>query len=601
MEPASFLLSDVVKSKLREGSRESLKKILFRTALCAVAFVALGTAAPRLRLAATTVGPVSIAVGQNGGVQVVEASNAGDSALSLAATSDVIWIAPNIGLPRTCSTQFGTCTPVNMRLDTASLAKGIYTGTVTVTDPNAVDAPQTIVVVAQVGGGVPDRVELYVPPDGRTITQGFQTNARVNGTASLQSTGPRLSLAMAPAGSYDFSFTYTIQANAPAGTPEQDYTGSISVNGSSFAPDNKVSPVTLRVTSRPIAATSPSGISFRIAQGTTKVDKWLFVSNTGFGSLNLTGVTATAASGGTWLTGKIVNGIVVATADSRGLVPGVYTGSLAVQSNAANPVSASVSLEIVAVRGPTVLTGGVIDNALGEPNLALGGIVAIFGEQFTSGDPVAETVLPLKTTLGGARVFLNDVAIPVYTVAGSSVVNATGQINAVIPYDARVGDGVLRVERDGVRGNSVAVKVVRSAPRILRLGIANYGIVINSDASYPIPVTPGIFSHPAKAGDALVVYALGFGPTDPPVQTGVGAPAQEPLARVPGNFKVYFGGSGLANPAAIDPFYIGLTPFFVGLYQINVVVPASAPKGPEISLYVSNDSIISNRVNIAIE
>jgi uncharacterized protein (TIGR03437 family) len=193
------------------------------------------------------------------------------------------------------------------------------------------------------------------------------------------------------------------------------------------------------------------------------------------------------------------------------------------------------------------------------------------------------------------------VAIPVYSAAGSHVINATGQINAVIPYEALTGDGILRVERDGVRGNSVSVKIARIVPRILKLGIGNYGIIINSDGSYPIPETSGIFSHPATAGDALVIYALGFGPTVPTVQTGVGAPGEEPLARVPGNFKVYFGGSGLANPPAIDPLYVGLTPGFVGLYQINVVVPASAPKGSDISIYLSNDSVISNRASIAIQ
>jgi len=301
------------------------------------------------------------------------------------------------------------------------------------------------------------------------------------------------------------------------------------------------------------------------------------------------------------LTAKITNGIVVATADPTGLVPGVYTGKLAVATNAANTVNADVSLEIVAVKGPTVLTGGVIDNAAGESTLALGGIVSIYGEQFITGDPVQETVLPLKTTLGGVRVFLNDVAIPVYSAAGQHVINSTGQINAVIPYDAKVGDGVLRVERDGVRGNSVAVKIVRSAPRILKLGIGNYGIIVNSDGSYPIPSTPGIPSHPAKTGDALVIYALGFGPTDPAVGNGVGAPGEEPLARVPGNFRVYFGGSGLANPPANEPLYIGLTPGFVGLYQINVVVPGSAPRGSDVVVYVSNDAIISNRVTLAIQ
>ncbi len=577
-----------------------MKNISIQTISCLLVFAGLLPGAAKLRLASTTVGPVSIAQGQSGGVQVVEASNFGDSSLSLTASANVTWLSPNVGAQHPCTFN-GTCSPVNIRLDTASLAKGSFTGIVTVADPNAIDAPQTIVVTVQIGGGVPDKVELYVPNNGRAVTQSFQTNARVTANVTAPGTGPKLSLSMAAAGSYDFAFSYTIQTSAPAGTQEQDYTGSINVNGSTFAPDNKTVPVTLHVTSKPIVSTFPTTISIRTAQGTTRVDKWLILSNTGVNALAITGVTVSGVTGGTWLSAKVTNGIIVATADPTGLAPGNYTGKLTVASNAANPVSADVQLEIVAVKGPTVLTGGVIDNAAGESTLALGGIVSIYGEQLTAGDPVQETQLPLKTTLGGTRVFLNDVAIPVYTVAGSHVVNTTGQINAVIPYEAQVGDGVLRVERDGVRGNSVSVKIARVVPRILKLGIGNYGIIINQDGSYPIPETAGIFSHPATAGDALVIYALGFGPTVPPVQTGVAAPGQEPLARVPGNFKVYFGGSGLANPPVTEPLYVGLAPGFVGLYQINVVVPASAPKGPDISVYLSNDIVISNRASIAIQ
>ena len=62
-----------------------------------------------------------------------------------------------------------------------------------------------------------------------------------------------------------------------------------------------------------------------------------------------------------------------------------------------------------------------------------------------------------------------------------------------------------------------------------------------------------------------------------------------------------FGGSGLANPPVTEPLYVGLAPGFVGLYQINVVIPAGAPKGTDISVYLSNDIVISNRASIAIQ
>src|SRR5712671_3644549 len=50
-------------------------------------FPGLLTAAPKLRLSASTVGPVSIAQSANGATQTVEAFNIGDGSLSLALSS----------------------------------------------------------------------------------------------------------------------------------------------------------------------------------------------------------------------------------------------------------------------------------------------------------------------------------------------------------------------------------------------------------------------------------------------------------------------------------------------------------------------------------
>jgi uncharacterized protein (TIGR03437 family) len=52
----------------------------------------------------------------------------------------------------------------------------------------------------------------------------------------------------------------------------------------------------------------------------------------------------------------------------------------------------------------------------------------------------------------------------------------------------------------------------------------------------------------------------------------------------------------------MTPLYVGLTPNFVGLYQINVTIPQDAPRGIAVSVaLVSDEEGSSNRVNIAIE
>jgi hypothetical protein len=52
------------------------------------------------------------------------------------------WLSATIGASQACTTRSGNCLPVNIALNTGSLALGAYTESVTLTNPNAVDSPQ---------------------------------------------------------------------------------------------------------------------------------------------------------------------------------------------------------------------------------------------------------------------------------------------------------------------------------------------------------------------------------------------------------------------------------------------------------------------------
>ena len=91
-------------------------------------------------------------------------------------------------------------------------------------------------------------------------------------------------------------------------------------------------------------------------------------------------------------------------------------------------------------------------------------------------------------------------------------------------------------------------------------------------------------TNPAKAGEQLVMYAVGLGATTPSVQTGKGSPSPAASA---GSFVLNFDyrvnarpspGSALLGSSPARPVFVGLTPGFVGLYQINFIVPP-APAG----------------------
>ena len=207
---------------------------LLACSLFVILFAGVGNAAPKLRLNTATIGPVSIAVGQDGPGQIIETRNAGDGTLSLSLEASDAWLVPFLGAPGPCSSGQGTCVPVSIGLKTASLAKGTYTGVVTVSDPNAIDAPQTITVTVQMGGGVPDKADFFVAPNGSSDGVSFQTNNKLSAWASTRSGGGWLSLALEGGGSFGFVLSYRLQARHHAGMAEGVYNGALHVTGSAF-------------------------------------------------------------------------------------------------------------------------------------------------------------------------------------------------------------------------------------------------------------------------------------------------------------------------------------------------------------------------------
>ena len=173
-------------------------------------------------------GPVSASVGVAPAPQVVEAYNAGSGSLALSATpaAGATWLTASVGAARACSTTTAasSCIPLTFTLATGSLAAGMYTGSVTISDANnAVDSPQIITVTVQVGGGVPipsADPPIYVAP-GTTASVAFSTNNMIQGHPTTQSGGNWLSLVLEGTGSFRFVLPYQINLSPPAGPPPE--------------------------------------------------------------------------------------------------------------------------------------------------------------------------------------------------------------------------------------------------------------------------------------------------------------------------------------------------------------------------------------------
>jgi uncharacterized protein (TIGR03437 family) len=230
-------------------------------------------------------------------------------------------------------------------------------------------------------------------------------------------------------------------------------------------------------------------------------------------------------------------------------------------------------------------------------------IAQAYGVLLSGTTPTLASSLPLSSNLGGVQVTVNGIPAPVYYASA-------GVVDFVVPFSVQPGPGTVTLTYNGTASNTVSTNIAARAPRILSFPLSTggrtyeYGIMINAtDGSYPVPTTPGLFSHPAKRGDTLTIYALGLGLTDQSVADGAPSPSS-PLANTPVPTVIIGGGfDGTASDGAV--LFSGLAPGFVGLYQINVTIPSDAPLGNAIGLEIqfglgTNSSVTSNPVYVAI-
>jgi len=543
-------------------------------------------ATPRLNLDQTSV-TVPVVQGSNGPSQYIDAFNIGDGTLNLTASPNVTWLTATIGPDQVCGLS-GGCYPITIALNTASLTAGTYTGILTIADSGAIDAPQSITVTVMVGGDVPSNLVFYLAAGG-TTSSSFTTGSAVTAKVSADTSWLTVSSAVS-----NGVTTVTVKATASASMAAKDYNGSVTISSSKFAPDNKQISVLLHVTTVPIVQLSSSTISFTIPQGGNQESIPVAVNNAGQGTLTVSGVTATATNSGTWLTATSVTGGVTITANPAGLTPDTYSGTVTIASNADNnSVTIPVQLTVEAQGPPAAFAGGAVNNANfanGEA-LAQGDIAAVFGDQFTYGAPQGATTLPLQTKLNGAQVLVNGVAAPLFSVL-------PGQIDFEVPINAATGAGTIQIVRDGQPGNLIYVDINPSVPRILQYG-AGYGVVTEPNGA-TLTGTPS--TQPVKAGDVVVIYAIGLGPTSPSVPSGTGSPNAPGLAVVPGTTQVCFGPeTPFYQAPCAKAAFAGLTPDSVALYQITITIPPDLPSGSNTMLLLMVDNVQSTPVTLDVQ
>ena len=245
---------------------------------------------------------------------------------------------------------------------------------------------------------------------------------------------------------------------------------------------------------------------------------------------------------------------------------------------------------VAAFAQPVVISdNGIVNGAsfVQGQAIAPGSLVSIFGTGLASQVAAADSI-PLATTLGGVSVSFvngsNTFAAPMlYAQPGDAA-----QLNVQVPWDV-VPQGSsatvnVIVTRSGVSSSAAAVTVGPFSPAIFPS--AGRAVAVNQDGSlaWPAGAVSGVNSHPAKAGDILTLYATGLGAVDSPILSGHNS--LDKLRHTMVVPTVLIGGIS----AHVD--FSGLSPEFVGVNQLNIVVPDAAP-GDSVPLQIQMGGITS--------
>ena len=241
---------------------------------------------------------------------------------------------------------------------------------------------------------------------------------------------------------------------------------------------------------------------------------------------------------------------------------------------------------------PAVNSAGVVNAASFTAGTAVapGMIASVFGTGLAL-DTESTPGQPLPSMLGGATVFLNGLRAPMFFAS-------PGQLNIQIHWDLRSGRQASLTVRIGPHiSEPVAVPVSGFSPGLFTTGSSGAGqgaILISGSGALAAPAGASPNSRPARKGEFLEVFANGLGRVTDAPASGEAA-VSNPLSETTASPEVFIGG------AAADVLFAGLAPGFIGLYQVNVRVPADAPSGSAVGVSLRIGGAESNVVTIAVE
>ncbi len=237
---------------------------------------------------------------------------------------------------------------------------------------------------------------------------------------------------------------------------------------------------------------------------------------------------------------------------------------------------------------------------------APGQIEAAFGTGFPAATNVAISAnsTPLPTTLSSLSVRVNNVLAPLFFVGvGGGQGAGAFQINYQVPYQTSPGLAKIEVLNNGVAVSTGYMIVGGVAPGIFTISATGkgQGVAINQDFSLNGDPAQNPLAKPEARGRVVTLFANGPGgqfinPANSQALTPLsGAPTPViPIYATQALPIVTIGGV----PATVA--FSGLTPGFVGLWQLNLIIPPNAPVGNAVPVTIKMNRRVTNLTTISI-
>jgi uncharacterized protein (TIGR03437 family) len=241
---------------------------------------------------------------------------------------------------------------------------------------------------------------------------------------------------------------------------------------------------------------------------------------------------------------------------------------------------------------PYINYRGIVNGASYTPpgpigsQIAQGSVFSIFGSGLGPAALVQVSSFPLQPALAGVSVKITQ---------GSTTVNAlpifvlAGQVDAIMPSNAPLGQVSVRLTYNGATSNPVTATVAQSSFGIFAANSAGFGpgILQNFISQTNQPINS--LTATAAPGQAISLWGTGLGPV-----------SADNVAPTPGNLPTQVEVFVAGQPASI--LYSGRAPCCSGIDQIVFTVPNNAPLGCYVPVQIRTaQTRLSNSVTMAIQ